>query len=285
MDNPEDKKLKKKHICSKCGKKFNRPAHLHEHMQRAHEGIRYQCIHCHKHFSTESYRNQHQRQCQNATFTCIEFGQEFRRVLELQTHRINVHQQPGPSGTKRKQRSFEVKDAGSAPKRLKQRSQHYDVDPLKPDSEMLPAGEDELSLVMKKVYQEHWSSIRSHHHTGRVQDVYNYRITDFNLHSLVEELQQLFQSQTVRFKINASFGFILRHVETGELCYYHSSHNQGRLLDVPPTITNQQDFDNFMEDLLQEDILEWVRQQRQDTKWIVVFVTNLSQVVRIPSLI
>ena len=157
------------------------------------------------------------------------------------------------------------------------------MDPLEPEPLMLPGGEDELSLAMRSAYQEHWSSIRTHHHPGRVQDVYNYRITDLNLHNLMDELQQLFHIQTVRFRINASFGFILRHIETEELRYYHSSHNQGRLLDVPPTITNQEDFDDFVESLMQEDILEWAKQQRQDTKWIVVFVTNMSVYVnRLP---
>ena len=173
---------------------------------------------------------------------------------------MNAHQQPGPSGTKRKQpRSSTEKDTSSTSKRLKK---HHHLDPLEPEPQMLPAGVDELSVGIKSVYQEHWSSIRTHHHTGQqVQDVYNYRITDLNLQSLVEELQQLFQCQTVRFRINASFGFILHNVETAELYYYHSLHNQGHLLDVPPTITNQQDFDDFVEALLHEDILEWARQQ------------------------
>ena len=38
MGSPEKKKPMKKHVCSKCGKAFLRPAHLREHEQRAHEG-------------------------------------------------------------------------------------------------------------------------------------------------------------------------------------------------------------------------------------------------------
>ena len=41
-------------------------------------------------------------------------------------------------------------------------------------------------------------------------------------------------------------------------------------------IRNQADFDAFLEAILQEDILEWARQQRQNTKWIVVCVTNMT---------
>ena len=120
MDHQEYKKPNKQHTCTQCGKKFNRPAHLQEHIQRAHEGIRYQCSHCHKHFSTESYRNQHQKQCQNAIFTCVDCGQEFSRVLELQSHRMKVHQQLGSGRTKQKQsRPSAEKNVGSTPKRLK----------------------------------------------------------------------------------------------------------------------------------------------------------------------
>ena len=197
---------------------------------------------------------------------------------------MNVHPRLGPSGIKRKRLTpspSTSEDTGArSTKRLKQlRSEpvHHTVDPLEPEEAMIPGNGDELSAAMREVYQEHWSSIRTHHHTGqRVEDVYNFRIRDLNLHSLTEELQQMFRSQTVRFRINVSFGFILRHVETGELCYYHSSHNQGRLLDIPPAITNQEDFDAFLSSILQADILEWARQQRQDTKWTVVFVTNMT---------
>ena len=90
------------------------------------------------------------------------------------------------------------------------------------------------------------------------------------MNSLVDQLQQLFRDQTHRFKVNISFGFILRHAETGEMRYYHSSHNQGRIFEAPRLINNQEDFDAFIEDILQEDILEWVRQQRENTKWVVV---------------
>ena len=44
----------------------------------------------------------------------------------------------------------------------------------------------------------------------------------------------------------------------------------------PPAITNQEDFDAFLSSILQADILEWARQQQQDTKWTVVFVTNMT---------
>ena len=58
------------------------------------------------------------------------------------------------------------------------------MDPIQPDPEMLPSGEDELSVAVREVYHEHWSAIRTHHHTGCVQDIYNYRLRDVNLNSV-----------------------------------------------------------------------------------------------------
>ena len=93
---------------------------------------------------------------------------------------------------------------------------------------MLPQGDDELTETVRDVYAEHWSSIRTYHHTGqRVQDLYNFRIQDLNMNQLRDQLMQMFRSQVNRFKINVSFGFILRDIETGQLHYYHSSHNLG----------------------------------------------------------
>ena len=103
-----------------------------------------------------------------------------------------------------------------------------EVDPIQPEADILPSAEDNLSDDLREVYQHHWSSICTHHHT---QDVYNYWLQDVNVNQLAGQLQQMFRQQRTRFKVNVSFGFILRNIETGELRYYHSSHNQGRLLE------------------------------------------------------
>lgn len=92
---------------------------------------------------------------------------------------------------------------------------------------MLPSGEDDLLTGVRQIYEDHWSSIRTHHRMGHIQDLYNYCIDDMNLHSLVNPLQQLFRNQNTHFKVNVSYGFILQNIETEELQYYHSSQNQG----------------------------------------------------------
>ena len=278
MSSPEKRKPVKNHICLKCGKAFVRPAHLREHIQRVHEGVRYQCLQCRKHFSTMSYRDHHQVSCQGNMFTCMECGQEFERALQLQIHQRNIHPRQSTS-RKRPQATASTSDEGATAhvQNKRMRGNCEEVDPIQPEADMLPSGEDDLSDELREVYQHHWSSIRTHHRTGQhIQDVYNYRLQDMNVNQLAEQLQQMFRQQRTRFKVNVSFGFILRNIETGELRYYHSSHNQGRLLEVPHVINNQADFDAFLQEVLQDDILEWARQQRDNTKWVVVSVTNMT---------
>ena len=63
---------------------------------------------------------------------------------------------------------------------------------------------------------------------------------------------------------------------TGELRYWHPSQNNGQVLDHPVLVRTAQDFITFMDALRHSDILEWARQQRPNTKWIVDIVTNVT---------
>ena len=89
-------------------------------------------------------------------------------------------------------------------------------------------------------------------------------------------VHHIFRQQTSAFRINVSFGFILRNVETGELRYYHSSQNNPGFCYVPHLIRNEEDFDKCLDDLSRHDTLEYIRQQRPDTKWVVHLLTNVT---------
>ena len=91
-----------------------------------------------------------------------------------------------------------------------------------------------------------------------------------------EMIRNIFTQQTSAFRINVSFGFILRNVETGELRYYHPSQNNARFFDVPHLIRNEEDLDKFQDELSHHDMLEYIRQQRPDTKSVVHLLTNVT---------
>jgi hypothetical protein len=63
--------------------------------------------------------------------------------------------------------------------------------------------------------------------------------------TFTEMVHQIFREQTTAFKINVSLGFILRHMETGELRYYHSSQNNSRFFYVPHLIRTEEDLEKF----------------------------------------
>ena len=108
---------------------------------------------------------------------------------------------------------------------------------------------------------------------GRLQRIYN-----VDLRLPIPDLEQvIFYDQDVSFKMNASFGFVLRNQETGELRYFHSSLNNERVLEVPHLVRNQEEFQTGLSRIMTDrDALEHLRAQRPNSKWVVHKVTNLT---------
>ena len=95
------------------------------------------------------------------------------------------------------------------------------------------------------------------------------------MRDLHDQLFLLFDQQTTAFKVNLSFGFILKQKVTGRLRYYHSSNNCcGRYMEEPALITNRADFDSFLERIREPDILQWAIAQRPNSDWVCELVTN-----------
>ena len=73
----------------------------------------------------------------------------------------------------------------------------------------------------------------------------------------------------------------MKNKNTGQYRYYHSSCNCcGRYFDEPRLITHRGDFDEFLERIKQNDILQcilqWVISQRPDSAWVCELVTNVT---------
>ena len=142
--------------------------------------------------------------------------------------------------------------------------------PVEPD--VLPEDPETRAL-----HRQHWQSIRTEEATGNpIQELYNFTLHEMTASTFPEMVRYLYRQQTTAFKINLSFGFILRNIETGVLRYYHSSENNARFFDVPYLIRTEEDFERFLEELNRHDILEYIRQQRPDTKWVVHLLTNVT---------
>ena len=129
--------------------------------------------------------------------------------------------------------------------------------------------------------------MRTHVVHGPVQTRYNRRLTTTDTRDFHDQLFLLFDQQTTAFKINCSYGFVLREKQSGRLRYYHSSNNCcGRFLEEPSLVTNLQTFNTFLERIEETDVLQWAIAQRPNSDWVVELVTNatffLNKIVQHP---
>ena len=160
-----------------------------------------------------------------------------------------------------------------APKRRK--VTHLHEDPVTPPP--VEPSNDNLSSELQDAVRENWTSIRTHVVNGPVQTRYNRRLTSLDTRDLHEPLRQLFDQQTTAFKINCSYGFLLKNKTTNRFRYYHSSNNCcGRYLEEPSLVTNSQTFNAFLERIKETDVLQSAIAQRSNSDWVVELVTNVT---------
>ena len=88
-------------------------------------------------------------------------------------------------------------------------------------------------------------------------------------------LQAIFRTQRNAFKINLSFGFILSNVETGEKRYYYPSQN-GLIFNQPLVVADEDDLQRVLQRVEETDWLEYVRQQKTNSKWRIALLTNVA---------
>ena len=191
----------------------------------------HKCATCGRVFTRRFTLQRRASGCRPKPFVCTVCDSSFGRKQELDRHKRTVQcggpPQPGPASKRRK-------------------VTHLQEDPvLAPPVEH--AANDELSSAIRDFVHENWAAIRTHVAQGPVQTRYNHRLTSLDTRDLHDQLFLLFDQQTTAFKINCSYGFLLKNKTTNRFRYYHSSNNCcGRLLEEPALITNRDDFDRFL---------------------------------------
>ena len=246
------------HACRHCGEVFPSYSDLRQHLDSHASG--HKCATCGRAFTRREYLLKHSSRCRPKPFVCDVCRRSFTRERNLDRHKRTVQcggpPQPGP-----------------APKR--RRIASLDEDPLTPPP-VEHAANDELSSAIRDFVHENWGSVRTHVVHGPIQTRYNRRLTSLDMRDLHDQLFLLFDQQTTAaFKVNVSFGFVLREKENNRLRYYHSSNNCcGRYLEEPSLITNRDDFESFLERIREPDILQWAVAQRPNSDWVCEHVTN-----------
>ena len=246
------------HACRHCGEVFPSYSDLRQHLDSHASG--HKCATCGRAFTRRPNLQRHASGCRPTPFVCDVCRRSFTRERDLDRHKRTVQcggpPQPGP-----------------APKR--RRIASLDEDPLTPPP-VEHAANDELSSAIRDFVHENWGSVRTHVVHGPIQTRYNRRLTSLDMRDLHDQLFLLFDQQTTAaFKVNVSFGFVLREKENNRLRYYHSSNNCcGRYLEEPALITNRDDFDRFLARIQESDILQWAVAQRPNSDWVCELVTN-----------
>ena len=220
----------------------------------------HKCTTCGRAFTRRPNLQRHASGCRPKPFVCDVCRRSFTRERDLDRHKRTVQcggpPQPGP-----------------APKRRRIVASLNEDPVLAVPVEH--AANDELSSAIRDFVHENWGSVRTHVVHGPIQTRYNRRLTSLDMRDLHDQLFLLFDQQTTAFKVNVSFGFVLREKENDRLRYYHSSNNCcGRYLEEPALITNRDDFDRFLARIHESDILQWAVAQRPNSDWVCELVTN-----------
>ena len=246
------------HACRHCGEVFPSYSDLRQHLDSHVSG--HKCATCGRAFTRRDHLQRHASRCRPKPFTCDVCHSGFTRKWDLDQHKRTVQcggpPQPGP-----------------APKRRRIVASLNEDPVLAVPVEH--AANDELSSAIRDFVHENWGSVRTHVVHGPIQTRYNRRLTSLDMRDLHDQLFLLFDQQTTAFKVNVSFGFVLREKENDRLRYYHSSNNCcGRYLEEPALITNRDDFDRFLARIQESDILQWAVAQRPNSDWVCELVTN-----------
>ena len=122
---------------------------------------------------------------------------------------------------------------------------------------------------------ENRDQIRTKLHTGnRVQNTYNYSLEGRRYADIVEQVHSdITTHKKTRFKINYSYGVILRNVGTDQLRYFYESLGNARMLDFAVLISDQDDRRHFLEEICDFDMKEKI--ERHDTKFVLVTVSDI----------
>ena len=255
---------------------------------RTHTGEKpYECNRCDKRFQTKSNLNKHlkahEKRVAERTFTCGTCGDTFNNRAPFNAHVRTAHSsgQPAPINRKRPAAAEKPSDAQDAKKskRTDQASastapgSSWQEDPVLIPTNLVPATEQNIA----ETYKRHWPQIRTRFsRRNRLQDWYNFRLSTISPSSLREQLSRIFAHQATVFKVNFSFGFVLRNTETGALQYHGPSANNDLVLEQPFLISSREDLERAIQEISDIDFLEWVRQQRPNSKWVVDLVTNIT---------
>ena len=118
----------------------------------------------------------------------------------------------------------------------------------------------------KKLYQQHWSTIR-YREEGRLKTVYHFPLFNDDDKEISDRLKEVTSNYSRDIKINVEFGFIVRHIVTMDRKFFHPSNNN--MMFTNPRTVKIGETETFISEIEHEDAFEYSRKQRPNTSWKV----------------
>ncbi|XP_046574103.1 uncharacterized protein LOC124282180 isoform X1 [Haliotis rubra] len=261
------------YTCPKCDKLFRTRTKFNAHIKKCCRRSLYSCESCGKIFQSQRSFHDHSSQCRNnndlsttsssgATtkkVTCRQCHQRFESRKLLWRHQRRSHY--GANGE------------------LLQPEPWPEGDARRPWTDQVD-GASVVNETLKDVYITHRDIIlRPHKYGGdNIVHTFNFPLTEPVNTDAIEfrnQLDYIFQHEENSFKVNLSFGMILRHIETGEYRYFIPYENTF-VFDRPPLIHKRDSLNRVVKRIHRKNLDELIFQQRPNTKWKPVFITNVA---------
>ena len=241
----------------------------------------HKCKMCEKEFNRSSSARRHERTVHGHHLQanlCPLCGTSFNRLDSYQRHVQKCdgrpRKKPSQNGnstetsTRPSKRPVE-NDSAPPPKKPDRTVKNFDEFPTDLVNKLI----DDPELL--KFYRTNWRHIRPSIKKTKLRTMYNCHLPTLNTDTLKHCAEELFEKQTNAFKINVSFGFILRNNETNERKFYYSSTNT-KLFESPYLVKDRTMFNAFLDTLVQQDPLEYAQLLRPNSKWVVDEITNVT---------
>jgi G:T-mismatch repair DNA endonuclease (very short patch repair protein) len=135
--------------------------------------------------------------------------------------------------------------------------------------------EKKVDHELRDVYNMHVSLILQNHNIGNLVSTYNFPVDNsLNIEQMMEQLEYIYSQESKVFKINLAFGFILKNIETNKYRFFKPYTNSS-VFEIPISISKRKDLEEMKEKMISIDILEFVSNQREHSKYKFFMLTNI----------
>ncbi len=217
---------------------------LNRHKQNVHDGLKHKCTKCSKTYARNCDRVRHESTCTpvTTTYTCAHCPATFKTIGELGAHgkhhqrkREATETTDGPSSKRLKPEKNGVQCRRCTERFENRRELHAhnmavhfqggagNLQPA-PWGAHSPPWEKEngdVDVALRRCYETNSAIILEPHNQTDVISTFNVPVpVDITVDNIAASLNEIYSRQTHAFKLNLTFGMILRHIETGEYRYF-----------------------------------------------------------------